>query len=63
MAILREPIPGGVLEMICNILGNTNDGLTGSDIHRLLLQARIEDVTQEGVSKRRNLFNSFISVH
>ncbi len=58
--ISRKCFPANVIEMISNILGATDNGLTGSEIHRLLLQARIEDTTQEGVmlSKRKNLFNS-----
>ncbi len=53
-------LPPNVLEMICEVLGATDDGLTGSEIHRLLLQAKIEDLTQPGVmvAKRKNLFNS-----
>ena len=59
-AILRKCFPANVLEMISNILGDTEKGLTGSEIHRLLLQANIEDTTQEGVmlAKRKNLFKS-----
>lgn len=58
--ILRKCLPPNVLEMISNILGDTARGLTGSEIHRLLLQSNIEDTTQEGVmlAKRKNLFNS-----
>lgn len=58
--VLRKCFPANVLEMISNILGDTDQGLTGSEIHRLLLQANIEDTTQEGVmlAKRKNLFNS-----
>ena len=63
MAILRKCFPVNVIEMIANILGDTDKGLTGSEIHRLLLQANIEDKTQEGVmvAKRKNLFNSLAS--
>jgi uncharacterized protein (TIGR02391 family) len=58
--VLRKCFPSNVIEMISNILGDTDNGLTGSEIHRLLLQANIEDTTQEGVmlAKRKNLFNS-----
>ncbi|WP_231095197.1 hypothetical protein [Prevotella intermedia] len=64
MVILRKCFPVNVIEMIANILGDTDKGLTGSEIHRLLLQANIEDKTQEGVmiAKRKNLFNSLASV-
>lgn len=58
--ILRKCLPDNVLEMISNIIGDTNNGLTGSEIHRLLLQSNIEDTTQNGamIAKRTNLFNS-----
>ncbi|MDD6581775.1 MAG: TIGR02391 family protein [Bacteroidales bacterium] len=58
--ILTKCLPPNVLEMISNILGDTARGLTGSEIHRLLLQSNIEDLTQDGVmlAKRKNLFNS-----
>lgn len=58
--VLRKCLPASVLEMISNILGDTNNGFTGSEIHRLLLQSNIEDMTQKGVmiAKRTNLFNS-----
>ena len=58
--VYRKCFPPNVLEMISNILGDTETGLTGSEIHRLLLQANIEDTTQQGVmiAKRKNLFNS-----
>lgn len=60
MTIRRKSFPPNVIEMIANILGDTDKGLTGSEIHQLLLQANIEDTTQQGVmlAKRKNLFNS-----
>ena len=58
--VYRKCFPANVLEMISNIFGDTEQGLTRSEIHRLLLQAQIEDTTQEGVmiAKRKDLFNS-----
>lgn len=46
--------------MISNIFGDTDNGLTGSEIHRFLLQANIEDMSEKGVmlAKRKILFNS-----
>ncbi len=57
---LRKCLPPNVLEMICNVIGDTLKGLTGSEIHRLLLQSNIEDTAKEGVmlAKRKSLFNS-----
>lgn len=58
--VYRKCFPANVIEMISNILGDTTNGLTGSEIHRLLLQADIDDTNQNGVmlSKRKSLFNS-----
>ena len=57
MTTLRKCLPVNVLEMISNILGDTNDGLTGTEIHRFLLQANIDDVDQTN-TKRYRLFNA-----
>lgn len=43
----RTPLNVAVLELISNILGDTNKGLTGTEIHRFLLQAGIEDVWEK----------------
>lgn len=47
--------------MISNILGDTNQGLTGTEIHRFLLQARIDDVSENEafLSKKKKLYNAF----
>ena len=57
----RRPLSVAVLELISNILGDTNNGLTGTEIHRFLLQAKIEDVLEKEqfVSKRVRLFKAF----
>lgn len=57
---MRKCLPVNVLEMISNIFGDTDNGLTGSEIHRFLLQANIEDMSEKGVmlAKRKILFNS-----
>lgn len=57
MTILRKCLSDGILEKISNILGDTNDGLTGSEIHRFLLQSNIEDVDSAN-TKRIRLFNA-----
>lgn len=63
MTTLRKCLPSNVLEMICNVLGDTENGLTGGEIHRFLLQAQIVDTTKVGVmlAKRKNLFNSLVN--
>ena len=50
------------LEVLSNIIGETTTGLTNAEIHRLLLQAQIEDVVQPGVmlSKHQRLYNAFV---
>ena len=60
MATLRKIMPLSVIECISNIIGDTHSGLSGSEIHRLLLQANIEDTTnpEERLAKRKNLCNS-----
>lgn len=57
----RLPLNVAVLELISNILGDTNKGLTGTEIHRFLLQAGIEDISEQEtfLSKRKKLFNAF----
>lgn len=59
--IERKCLDPNILEMISNILGDTNKGLTGSEIHWFLLQAKIEDISEkdEFLSKRKRLFNAF----
>lgn len=50
------------LEILSNIIGETERGLTNAEIHRLLLQAQIEDKVVEGVmiSKHTRLYNAFV---
>lgn len=50
------------LEMLANIIGETTTGLTNAQIHRLLLQAQIDDVVQPGVmlSKHQRLYDAFV---
>jgi uncharacterized protein (TIGR02391 family) len=45
------------LEAICNILGETNDGLTGSEIGNLLSQCGIDD-PGSGITKRHRLYQA-----
>ena len=60
MTSSRENLPANVVEMISNVLGDTNDGLTGGEIQRFLLQANIED-TGPSMSKRHRLFYAFVN--
>lgn len=45
------------LQAICDVLGDTSSGLTGSEIGKLLVNCNIEDVTP-GITKRDRLFNA-----
>lgn len=49
------------IETLSNIIGDTYTGLSGSDIHRLLLQAQIDDEVKPGmmISKHVRLYNAF----
>lgn len=58
MTTLRKCLPPNVIEMISMILGDTENGLTGTEIHRLLLQSHIEDIDST-ITKRKRLFNAF----
>lgn len=53
-------LPPNVLEMISNIIGDTNEGLTGTEIGRFLAQARIDEKEEDKtMTKRKRLFNAF----
>lgn len=59
----RPCLKPGTIESLSNIIGDTNSGLTGTNIHRLLLQAHIEDFSEnvQGFSKRKRLFNALVN--
>ena len=49
-----------ILEMISNIIGDTNEGVTGTEIGRFLSQARINEKEEDKtITKRKRLFNAF----
>ena len=54
-------LPTNILEMISGILGDTEKGLSGSEIHHFLLQAQIEDISEnvQFLAKRKKLYNAF----
>lgn len=54
------PIPNfpfQILEAICNVLGDTSDGLTGSEIGSLLTQCKIND-NNPTITKRKRLYQA-----
>ena len=56
-----EPIPSEVLENICQVVADTNTGLTGTEIGRLLSDTMIPD-TDPSLAKRHRLYNAFTNV-
>ena len=52
-----ESIDEGVLERICDVLGDTSSGLAGSEIGRFLKDLAINDPTP-GMTKRQRLFEA-----
>lgn len=55
------PFKVSTLEMLSEIIGDTNEGLTGTQLHQFTLQAQMEDVSyNEGMlAKRKKLYNAF----
>lgn len=54
----EAPIPSEVMENICRAIANTDTGLTGTEIGRLLAESLIED-TDPTMTKWKRLFNAF----
>ena len=51
-----------VIEGIANVLGDTTDGFTGSEIHKYLHLSNIEDIDSTN-TKRIRLYNAFAKSH
>lgn len=59
---IYPPLSSNTLEGICDIIAETNQGLSATELHRLLLQSSIEDNEFENgimLAKRKKLFNAF----
>lgn len=55
----RKCFPPSVLEMISGIIGDTENGLTGSEIGRFLAQAHIDETEEDKmITKRKRLYNA-----
>lgn len=54
----ETPIPSEVMENICRVIANTDTGLTGTEIGRLLSESLIKD-TDPTLTKWKRLFNAF----
>ena len=48
------------LQAIADALGDTSEGLTGSEIHHLLLTSKIMDIDPPA-TKRHRLYNAFVA--
>lgn len=55
------PFKPSTLETLCEIIGETYEGLTGSKLHQFILQAQMEDVSynETFLAKRKKLYNAF----
>ncbi len=53
------PFPQAILEGICRVIGDTNTGLTGSQIGTYLAQEKITDVDSSN-AKWKRLYNAFV---
>ena len=60
MTIIK-PFTQSTLEMLAGIISDIDSGITGSVIHRILLESCIDDISQneQFLAKRKKLFNAF----
>lgn len=58
-----NPLKDMTIEKICQVIADTQTGLTGTVIHQFLVECNIEDTTsaEEMLSKRKNLYNSLLN--
>lgn len=54
------PIKPEVLESLCKILADTNNGLTGSELAKILVDSKIEDI-DPSLTKWKRLYNAFVN--
>jgi uncharacterized protein (TIGR02391 family) len=57
---IRPPIDGNVLEGISKVLGDTSNGLTGTEIGKFLQEVNIPDIDSIN-TKWKRLFNAFVT--
>lgn len=58
---LRHCLNQGILERISKIIGDTSDGLTGTEIAYFLQQCQIDDISPT-ITKWRQLFNALATI-
>ena len=56
-----HPFKASTLEMLANAIADIDPGITGTVIHRMLLQSQIEDISynEQFLAKRKKLFKAF----
>ena len=56
-----SPLKLSTLEILANTIADIDSNITGSVIHRMLLQSQIDDVSysEQFLAKRKKLFNAF----
>lgn len=57
---IQPPINGSVLEGLSKVLGDTSNGLTGSEIGKFLQEVNIKDIDPAN-TKWKRLFNAFVT--
>lgn len=60
MTVKRPPLSPEQLESICRTIADTADGLTGSEIGKILADSQIPDVDSTN-TKWKRLYNAFVS--
>lgn len=59
MAIIKRPMfEGSILEGLCRTIGDTSEGLTGTEIGQILLNSNIPDIDSQN-TKWRRLYSAF----
>lgn len=59
-SIKRPVLTASVIEAICRTIGDTNDGLTGTEIGSLLIMCEMKDV-EPSITKWKRLYSAFIT--
>lgn len=60
--MIIPPFSSSTLESLSDIIGETVNGLSGTQIHRFILQANMEDISynERFISKRKRLYDAFV---
>ncbi len=58
MSQIHAPLDSSLIESICRTIAETNDGLKGTEIQKLLIECNIQD-TDPDITKWKRLYNAF----